>query len=75
MNAIYNSRTGLCHLIGVFSSCPAGTWHYSGSGNYRTCVSYPTKYYECSDGMSLNNDKCVAEFSGSNTQSNINTPI
>ena len=59
MNGIYNSRTGLCHLIGVFSSCPAGTWHYSGSGNYRTCVSYPTKYYECSDGMSLNNDKCV----------------
>lgn len=60
MNSIYNSRTGLCHLVGVFSQCPSGTWSYSGSGNYLTCVSSPTKYYECADGMDLNGDKCIS---------------
>lgn len=60
-NSIYNSTTGLCHLIGVFSQCPSGTWLNGGAGDYKTCVTNPTIQYTCPSGTNKEGTQCIGQ--------------
>lgn len=58
--SMYNSSTGFCHLVGVFSSCPSGYRIYAGSAGNYTCVTNPTNYYTCPNGTVNDNGVCVS---------------
>lgn len=60
-SGMYDPYTSFCHIIGVFSSCPSGTFRYS-TGKHVTCASIPRKILVCPSGTTKTDTGCYSEI-------------